>query len=116
MVLKEKVSPKFSQEVLTELLEKYKNEQTVFPSEKSKEIMDFVCSNKFLSCIIDEKYGGKNLSVTELSSLLTKISSNNPALGVVVMVPNSLGPGELLQHYGTETAQRSCNRFYRTRN
>tara|TARA_A100001015_G_scaffold320433_1_gene446776 strand:- start:3036 stop:5030 length:1995 start_codon:yes stop_codon:yes gene_type:complete len=100
---KEKVSPKFSQEVLTELLEKYKNEQTVFPSEKSKEIMDFVCSNKFLSCIIDEKYGGKNLSVTELSSLLTKISSNNPALGVVVMVPNSLGPGELLQHYGTET-------------
>lgn len=93
---------KFSQEVLSELLEKYKNDQTIYPSNKSKEIMDFVCSNKFLSCIIHEKYGGKNLSVTELSSLLTKISSNNPALGVVVMVPNSLGPGELLQHYGTE--------------
>ena len=50
---------KFSQEVLYELLEKYKNDQTIYPSNKSKEIMDFVCSNKFLSCIIDEKYGGK---------------------------------------------------------
>ena len=52
--------------------------------------MDFVCSNKFLSCIIDENTEEK-IYVTELSSLLTKISSNNPALGVVVMVPNSLG-------------------------
>ena len=38
----------------------------------------------------------------ELSSVLTKITSFNPSLGVIAMVPNSLGPGELLLHYGTE--------------
>ena len=34
--------------------------------------------------------------------MLTKLSAHNPALGVMVMVPNSLGPGELLLKYGTE--------------
>ena len=38
----------------------------------------------------------------ELSNVLTKITSVDPALGVVAMVPNSLGPGELLSVYGTE--------------
>ena len=37
-----------------------------------------------------------------MSNVLTKISSLDPALGVITMVPNSLGPGELLSHYGTE--------------
>ena len=42
------------------------------------------------------------MSVSELSSVLTKIASVNPALGVITMVPNSLGPSELLLDYGTE--------------
>ena len=37
-----------------------------------------------------------------MSNILTKIASVDPALGVVSMVPNSLGPGELLTHYGTK--------------
>ena len=37
-----------------------------------------------------------------MSNILTKIASVDPALGVVAMVPNSLGPGELLTHYGTK--------------
>ena len=37
------------------------------------------------------------------SKILSKIASYNPSLGVVTMVPNSLGPGELIQHYGTES-------------
>ena len=37
-----------------------------------------------------------------MSNMLTKIASVDPALGVVTMVPNSLGPGELLIHYGTQ--------------
>ena len=68
---------------------------------KKDEIFDFLGKNKFFSFIIDKKYDGTKLSVTETSSILTKITSVNPALGVTVMVPNSLGPGELLQIYGT---------------
>ena len=52
--------------------------------------------------MIDEKYGGLRLSVNELSNILTKITTVDPALGVVTMVPNSLGPGELLTLYGTD--------------
>jgi acyl-CoA dehydrogenase len=63
--------------------------------------IDFIRNNKFLSFIIDEKYNGSKLSINEQSRILTKISSSNPALGVCVMVPNSLGPAELLQKYGT---------------
>ena len=42
------------------------------------------------------------MSVSELSAILTKISSVNPALGVITMVPNSLGPSELLLKYGAD--------------
>ena len=49
--------------------------------------MSFLGKNKFWSYIIDEQYGGTNLSVTELSSVLTKITSFNPSLGVITMVP-----------------------------
>ena len=40
--------------------------------------------------------------VEEMSNILTYITSANPTLGVITMVPNSLGPSELLLHYGTE--------------
>ena len=40
--------------------------------------------------------------MSELSSVLCKIASYSPPLGIAIMVPNSLGPGELLQHYGTD--------------
>lgn len=55
-----------------------------------------------LGMSIDTKYGGTNKPITEQSRILARIASYNPALAVATMVPNSLGPGELLQHYGTE--------------
>ena len=61
-----------------------------------------MAKNKFFSFLIDEQYGGIKLSVNEMSNMLTKIASVDPALGVITMVPNSLGPGELLTHYGTD--------------
>lgn len=82
------------------LLKKYRDEK-VYPNSRYQEIFNYLGSNKFFSFIIDEKYGGQNLSISEMSSLLVKISSYNPSLGVSIMVPNSLGPGELLQEYGT---------------
>ena len=64
--------------------------------------IDFLAKNKFFSFLISEKYGGHKLSTHEMSNILTRITSFNPALGVVTMVPNSLGPGELITLYGTE--------------
>tara|TARA_Y100000816_G_C26106114_1_gene587935 strand:- start:142 stop:2082 length:1941 start_codon:yes stop_codon:yes gene_type:complete len=93
---------KFPEDKIYELVNKYGNYQSIYPKAPYKEIFDYIGKNKFLSFIIDEKYGGMNLSVSELSSVLCKIASASPPLGVSVMVPNSLGPGELLQHYGTE--------------
>lgn len=101
ITVKRKINP----DKVDKLLQKY-GKMIVYPNSKANEIFDYLGKNKFLSYIIPEKYGGENLEVSELSSVLVKISSQNPALGVSVMVPNSLGPGELLQEYGTE-AQRT---------
>ena len=93
---------KFANENVNRLIEKYGNIEKIYPNDSSQEIFDYVGKNKFLSFLIPEKYGGVKLSVSELSSVLTKITSVNPALGVITMVPNSLGPSELLLDYGTE--------------
>jgi acyl-CoA dehydrogenase len=74
----------------------------IYPGKNIKTIMDDLGKKGFLSMIIDEKYGGNRLPIDTQSHILSKISSYNPSLGVVTMVPNSLGPAELLQHYGTE--------------
>ena len=92
---------KFDVSKVDTLLEKY-GDETIYPNEKSKEIFDYVGKNNFLSFIIDEKYGGYKTSTKTMSEMLTKITTKNPSLGVSVMVPNSLGPGELLTHYGTD--------------
>lgn len=66
-----------------------------------KQVMKILGENKFLGFIIDEKYGGNKKSVINQGIVLTRIASNNPGLGINTMVPNSLGPGELLSHYGS---------------
>jgi acyl-CoA dehydrogenase len=75
----------------------------IYPTFEIKDIMTYLGKNGFLSMIIDKEYGGNRLSIESQSRILAKISSYNPSLGVVTMVPNSLGPAELLQHYGTES-------------
>ena len=77
-------------------------QNSLYPSDNIFDNMKLIGSKGYLSMIIDKIYGGNKLSITAQSRILTKISSYNPSLGVVVMVPNSLGPGELLQHYGTD--------------
>ena len=91
----------FPTEKIDNLLKKYNND-VVYPSNKSFEIIDYLGKNNFFSFIIDKEYGGFKSSVNEFSSVLTKITTANPSLGVCVMVPNSLGPGELITHYGTD--------------
>lgn len=96
------ITKKMINQEVEELLKMYGNNQAIYPSGPFNEIFNYIGKKKFLSFIIKEKYGGLDLSVTELSSVLCKISSYNPALGVTIMVPNSLGPAELLQQYGTD--------------
>ena len=87
---------------VNKLLNKYGSVEKVYPNSNYKEILEYIGKNKFFSFIINKEYGGMKCSVSGLSSILTRLSSSNPALGVTVMVPNSLGPAELLQKYGTE--------------
>jgi acyl-CoA dehydrogenase len=56
----------------------------------------------FLGMIIPKKYGGLGFSAIAHSAVVMKLSTRSNALGVSVMVPNSLGPAELLLHYGTD--------------
>ncbi len=57
----------------------------------------------FFGIIIPKEYGGYGFSAYAHSRILVKISSVSPAAAVTVAVPNSLGPAELLLHYGTQT-------------
>ena len=52
--------------------------------------------------IIPKEYGGLGFSASANSAVVGKMSSANAVLGITVMVPNSLGPAELLIHYGTD--------------
>ena len=89
---------KFPNEELNSLLDSF-HEKQIYPG--NSDVIDHLAKKKYFSFLIDEKYGGIKLSVNELSNILTKITTVDPALGVVTMVPNSLGPGELLTKYGT---------------
>src|SRR6185437_10514398 len=66
------------------------------------EIWDFVKSNGFLGMLISKKYGGLGFSAQAQSLILGKIASRSPDVVTIVMVPNSLGPGELIEKYGTD--------------
>ncbi len=66
------------------------------------EIWEFLKNQGFFSMIIQKKYGGLEFSAYAHSCVLAKLSSRSAVVSSTVAVPNSLGPGELLQHYGTE--------------
>jgi len=66
------------------------------------EIWEFLKTKGFFSMIIQKKYGGLEFSAYAHSCVLAKLSSRSAVVSSTVAVPNSLGPGELLQHYGTE--------------
>ena len=66
------------------------------------DVWEFIKSNGFFSMIIPKEYGGLGFSPLANSMVLTKISSRNITAASTIGVPNSLGPAELLLHYGTE--------------
>ncbi len=66
------------------------------------EVWAFIKSHGFLGIIIPKEYGGRGFSALMHSEVVAKIASRSVTAAVTVMVPNSLGPGELLMHYGTQ--------------
>ncbi|MFA6037814.1 MAG: acyl-CoA dehydrogenase [Legionellales bacterium] len=65
------------------------------------DVWDFMKKNGFFSLIIPKTYGGKAFSALAHSEILAVIASRSLSMAATVSVPNSLGPGELLLHYGT---------------
>jgi acyl-CoA dehydrogenase len=65
-------------------------------------LWDFVKQKGFFALIIPKSYGGRGFTPLASSMVLTKISSRSATVASTIGVPNSLGPAELLLHYGTE--------------
>ncbi len=83
------------------ILKKY-GENPIYPSNNINNVIEDLGNMGFFGLIIDKKYEGNKLPISTQTKILTMMASYNPSIAVVTMVPNSLGPGELLQHYGTE--------------
>ena len=66
------------------------------------QVWDYLKSRGFFAMIIPKKYGGLEFSAYAHSCVLAKIASRSTTASSTVAVPNSLGPAELLNHYGTE--------------
>ncbi|MCB1865321.1 MAG: acyl-CoA dehydrogenase [Chromatiales bacterium] len=66
------------------------------------EVWTFLKRNRFFGMIIPKAYGGLGFSARAHSDVVMKVSARSGTAAVTVMVPNSLGPAELLLHYGTE--------------
>jgi len=71
-----------------------------------KEVWAFLERHKFFGMIIPREYGGLGFSAFAHSEVVKRISTRSVAAAVTVMVPNSLGPGELLLRFGTEEQKR----------
>jgi len=65
-------------------------------------VWDFIKKKKFFGMIIPKEYGGLGFSAQAHSAIVTKIATRSGTAAATVMVPNSLGPAELLMHYGTQ--------------
>ena len=69
-------------------------------------VWSFIKRERFMGMIIPEEFGGLGFSAIAHSAVIAKLASRNAAACVTVMVPNSLGPAELLLRYGTDDQKR----------
>ncbi|MGA7782044.1 MAG: acyl-CoA dehydrogenase [Paraburkholderia sp.] len=77
-------------------------ETTAIWQDLSPQTWQYIKERGFLGMIIPKQYGGKEFSAYAHSQVIMKLATRCSAAAVSVMVPNSLGPAELLMHYGTE--------------
>jgi len=97
---KKPTQPVFKEAEIRDLVTQFP-EQHIYPGGNYNELLKYMGKHGFFSFLIPSEYGGRKTTVSEMSDILTYITSTNPSLGVITMVPNSLGPAELLLHYGT---------------
>ena len=77
-------------------------ETTHVRADLAPEVWDYLKKNKFFGMIIAKEFGGLGFSAFAHSRVIMKLASVSATLSSTVGVPNSLGPGELLAHYGTD--------------
>ncbi|MCP5023734.1 MAG: acyl-CoA dehydrogenase [bacterium] len=81
------------------------NEQVDLEGDLAPEVWQYLKDNGFMALIIPEAQGGLDFSAEAVSAIITKVSSHNVTLAITVMLPASLGPAELLLHYGSKAQQ-----------
>ncbi|MFT7465938.1 MAG: acyl-CoA dehydrogenase [Brevundimonas sp.] len=86
-------------ETLCSMVDSY---EIVSSEDLPKEVWQFIFDKGFLGLIIPKEFNGLGFSHFAHAIIVGKLSSASQFLGISVMVPNSLGPGELLLKYGTE--------------
>ncbi|HNP63551.1 MAG TPA: acyl-CoA dehydrogenase [Woeseiaceae bacterium] len=67
-----------------------------------KKVWDYIIEQRFFAMIIPKQYGGLEFSAYANAAVITKLAGRSPTASSTIGVPNSLGPAELLLHYGTE--------------
>ena len=70
------------------------------------EVWQYLKDKGFFAMLIKKEFGGLGFSSAAQSAVVTKLATKSITLAVTVMVPNSLGPGELLMYYGTKEQQQ----------
>lgn len=65
------------------------------------QVWQYIKDQRFLGMVISKEFGGLGFSAMAHSEVVTKLATRSVTGAVSVMVPNSLGPAELLQHYGS---------------
>ncbi len=71
-----------------------------------EEVWDYIKTKRFLGMIIPKEYGGLGFSAYGHSCVIEKLATRSQVLAITVMVPNSLGPAELLLHYGLDKQKK----------
>jgi len=91
-------------EELCLMIDPYKIERT---RKVPEEVVAFIKEKGFMGLLIPREFGGKGFSTLAISTIMGKINSYCPTVGTLVVIPNSLGAGELLVHYGTEEQKQA---------
>lgn len=86
-------------QVLCEMIDEWKVTQE---EDLPESVWKYIKEKGFFGLVISKEYGGKGFSARAHSDIVMKIASRSAAAAVTVMVPNSLGPGELVHYYGTD--------------
>ncbi len=97
----------FLDKTVDELCDNLDDWQIYKTGELSAQTWQRLKENKFFALVIPKEYGGLGFSAQAHSAIVGKIASRSIAAAVTVMVPNSLGPAELLMHYGTDKQKKN---------